>query len=196
MISGQNWPKHKKIRCKNVQFKIGLNAKCAIVQNWPVHGKPVQNDDQYKFGTNANSAGTKQSVQNVPVQIGQNIVSTSHLSNYPTNLFKYSTCPTVQVFNLFNCPTCPIVQLVQLSKYSTCPIVQLVQLSNFSTPTTRYIVLQYILMFFLVYIVRTRKERQLALLDCSVRTLKKVSTFFFFIYHFFQELFHDFLMNY
>ena len=27
MISGQNWPKHKKIRCKNVQFKIGLNAK-------------------------------------------------------------------------------------------------------------------------------------------------------------------------
>ena len=78
MISGQNWPKHKKIRCKNVQFKIGLNAKCAIVQNWPVHGKPVQNDDQYKFGTDANSAGTKQSVQNVPVQIGQNKVSTSH----------------------------------------------------------------------------------------------------------------------
>ena len=78
MISEQNWPKHKKIQCKNVQFKIGLNAKCAIVQNWPVHGKPVQNDDQYKFGTDANSAGTKQSVQNVPVQIGQNKVSTSH----------------------------------------------------------------------------------------------------------------------
>ena len=77
MISEQNWPKHKKIQCKNVQFKIGLNAKCAIVQNWPVHGKPVQNDDQYKFGTDANSAGTKQSVQNVPVQIGQNKVSTS-----------------------------------------------------------------------------------------------------------------------
>ena len=77
MISEQNWPKHKTIWCKKVQFKIGLNAKCAIVQNWPVHGKPVQNDDQYKFGTNANSAGTKQSVQNVPVQIGQNKVSTS-----------------------------------------------------------------------------------------------------------------------
>ena len=77
MISEQNWPKHKTIWCKKVQFKIGLNAKCAIVQNWPVHGKPVQNDDQYKFGTNANCAGTKQSVQNVPVQIGQNKVSTS-----------------------------------------------------------------------------------------------------------------------
>ena len=79
MISEQNWPKHKKIQCKNVQLKIGLNAKCAIVQNWPVHGKPVQNDDQYKFGTNANCAGTKQSVQNVPVQIGQNKVSTSRV---------------------------------------------------------------------------------------------------------------------
>ena len=77
MISEQNWPKHKTIWCKKVQFKIGLNAKCAIVQNWPEHGKPVQIDNQYKFGTNANSAGTKRSVQNVSVQIGQNKVSTS-----------------------------------------------------------------------------------------------------------------------
>ena len=79
MISEQNWPKHKTIWCKKVQFKIGLNAKCAIVQNWPEHGKPVQIDNQYKFGTNANSAGTKRSVQNVSVQIGQNKVSTSRV---------------------------------------------------------------------------------------------------------------------
>ena len=90
MISEQNWPKHKTIWCKKVQFKIGLNAKCAIVQNWPEHGKPVQIDNQYKFGTNANSAGTKRSVQNVSVQIGQNKVSTSLFGEFRMFTRKYS----------------------------------------------------------------------------------------------------------
>ena len=72
-------PQYKLVQVIRSRCKKSFRKKCAIFQNWPVHFKPVQNDDQYKFGTNANCAGTKQSVQNVPVQIGQNKVSTSRI---------------------------------------------------------------------------------------------------------------------